>query len=646
MSILVAKAGRSGAGGANSEYITRLSAAEKIAFHNLEHLESEVIAEARTNAIAYAHAREEIELAKARMKLANSKPINERNQKTENRKTAKYSEDSASSTDPAESKNATASATWKSAGSGRLGNEIIEVLTEETDGKTGGNIPQKPKKELQVRTHYRLIASWEGKVTSENAVSEVKIYLGEQFPMSRAIIAVHQDTDDTHAHVWIDARQINGKKIHLKEDRFESLDEKWTQQYDRSYGTNYAPEYKKLKEETKQWKRDMYEWRKSQGQVETATAENTASIKNAENTGDAENAENVEGARLNAPPPKPQRVSDRFKTDYWKEKEIQQISGSQIYEQINPRTDHSNAQRANRYTETSDSFTRTRNDLTETGGKFARKAEFINQGAEYDDRSTEQKGGGDERFADRTKSDFSGAAQNGAELIQPDDRYHQSSENGRTGFAQSETDYSFDTDQSSVDSQRTGRVTDKTTAWRVSQERFYANRTEFDSTDGSGISGSNQEDFFRNSTIGKFNVELSQMPEIQFQTPEFRVDPQTMVENTVALIENNLERQGRVMHELAICLYREHLNGIATTPPSQAMTQKINQLNQVLPEEERIKTENKSWLEANHDYLLSLTSDKLDKEAVRIADEFEDDVVDRQKWDPLYREREGISFGT
>lgn len=224
MSILKFTVGKSGAGGANSDYITRLSAAEKISFHNLGHLESNDVSEARTNAIAYAYAREEIELAK--------------------------------------NKNA--------------------------------------------RTHYRMIASFEGKKTSEEAAEEVGKYLKKEFPDGRAIIAVHQDTDDTHVHVWLDTRKTDGGKLQIGDKQYHSLDESWTTQYDARYGTGYAPEYKAKKEETKQYKREMLEWRMHQ----------------------ADGQEITENIALIPPPMKPERASDRMKANYWRAKEIEELSGS------------------------------------------------------------------------------------------------------------------------------------------------------------------------------------------------------------------------------------------------------------------------------------------------------------------------------
>jgi hypothetical protein len=570
MSILVAKVGRSGAGGANADYITRLNGAEKIAFFNLDHLESEEIHEARTNAIAYAHAREEIELAKG-------KKIRPKDKESSDEKLQQNTE----TVQPTE------------AGESQAGGE------ESTESAKTKNVKEKNKhtKEKQIRTHYRLIASWEGKETSEKAIEEIKIYLQQQFPKAKAIIAIHQDTEDTHAHVWIDARQTDGKKIHLKEDKFESLDEKWTEQYDRTYGTNFAPAYKALKVETKEWKKEIYEWRKAK-------------------------RENVEGAELKPEPIKPQRAADRFTNEYWREKEIKELTqvkttGIRKNENINSGTNHSDAQRPSRSAD----------------GRIEsnEREQFISQGTEQADARSNQ-------GVKRTEQDLSRAIEYIREYNQSDISNHQPAQSNGAGFPENQTQYSPGDAASYVYSQGNGSAATEPPEPQISQKQFYEDRFGFGQTNGIDFSNSNPGDYQRNSTIGKFNIDLNQMPEIQYQVPQLQMDAQAMIQNTVELVTDSLDRQGRKMEDLALCLYKEHLNGIATTPPSQIMIQKINQLNQGLPADDRVETKNKSWLEVNHDYLLSLATQSLDKEAMSIANEFEDDLVDKRKQNPEYRE--------
>lgn len=577
MSVLVAKVGRSGAGGANADYITRLNGAEKIAFHNLAHLESEEIHEARTNAIAYAHAREEIELEKGKK----AKPKNKESSDEKLEKNIEISQQS----------------------------EVSELQASDEESielpKTQ-NVKEKNKhtKEKQIRTHYRVIASWEGKESSEKAVEEIKIYLQNQFPKAKAIIAIHQDTEDTHAHVWIDARQTDGRKIHLKEEIFEALDEKWTQQYDRTYGTNFAPEYKALKVETNKWKKEMYEWRKAK-------------------------RENVEGAELKPEPIKPQRASDKFTTDYWREKEVKELAKVKIVgvtknEEVSARTSYSDAQR--------------------TSG-FADRGDKSIEGAEYFNHKTQQANGGGERANIPTESDIQRAIEHTGDPNQSDISNHQTSENSRTGFTKNETEHFQNERKLDVAFSGADIVTAATTGEELFEEQFHTDGLNGDQSGNGEFIDFIQRDYRRNSTIGKFNVELNQMPEIQYQVPQLQMDAQAMIENTVDLITSSLERQRREMDEMALALYREHLHLVATVPPSPSLIQKIEQFNRDSPKDDFIETENKSWLEANHEYLSSMTAQRLDKEAINIANEFEDDLEERQEWDPEYREEQGIDFG-
>jgi hypothetical protein len=107
------------------------------------------------------------------------------------------------------------------------------------------------------RNHHRLVLSWDRTETTDAAREQTQNFLKENFPNSRAAIAIHQDKQgQTHTHVWIDARGTDARKLRLDKATYKSLDERWAQQYDRSYGTNYASEYQQKKEETRQWKRD------------------------------------------------------------------------------------------------------------------------------------------------------------------------------------------------------------------------------------------------------------------------------------------------------------------------------------------------------------------------------------------------------
>lgn len=108
------------------------------------------------------------------------------------------------------------------------------------------------------RTHYRLILSWDRKEDTEQAKDLTHDFLKENFKDSRAIVSVHQNTDETHAHVWIDARNIDDRKLHSPKNHLNQLCSSWQQLYDRQYGTQRAEEFAQKREEMRQWREDKH----------------------------------------------------------------------------------------------------------------------------------------------------------------------------------------------------------------------------------------------------------------------------------------------------------------------------------------------------------------------------------------------------
>jgi hypothetical protein len=104
------------------------------------------------------------------------------------------------------------------------------------------------------RNHYRLILSWDRTEETEFARDKTHEFLQKKFANCLAIIAIHQDTEHTHAHIWIDARNLNGKKLQINHREYRSIDEHWAQNYDKNYGTEYAKKYELKKLETTKWK--------------------------------------------------------------------------------------------------------------------------------------------------------------------------------------------------------------------------------------------------------------------------------------------------------------------------------------------------------------------------------------------------------
>jgi hypothetical protein len=150
------------------------------------------------------------------------------------------------------------------------------------------------------RNHHRLVLSWDRTETTDAAREQTQNFLKENFTNSRAAIAIHQDKQgQTHAHVWLDARGMDDRKIRIDKATYKSLDERWAQQYDHAYGTDYAREYQQKKDETRQWKRDRV-------------------------------------AGINRP--KPTRARDGMTSDRWREKDIRDLGVER--DEPNKRTDN------------------------------------------------------------------------------------------------------------------------------------------------------------------------------------------------------------------------------------------------------------------------------------------------------------------
>lgn len=67
----------------------------------------------------------------------------------------------------------------------------------------------------QARTHYRVVLSYEEEIEAGAAKEDAKEWLEEEFPKAQAVGIVHQDTDHTHVHVWMSARKLSEKKVHI-----------------------------------------------------------------------------------------------------------------------------------------------------------------------------------------------------------------------------------------------------------------------------------------------------------------------------------------------------------------------------------------------------------------------------------------------
>ncbi len=105
------------------------------------------------------------------------------------------------------------------------------------------------------RTHYRCILSWDRKEDTQEARKQVKEFLKENFPDARAVAAMHQDTEHTHAHIWIDARQTNDRKLHLNRKDYRTIDDRWAKNYGRHYGQQYERDHLAKKDEKREYRK-------------------------------------------------------------------------------------------------------------------------------------------------------------------------------------------------------------------------------------------------------------------------------------------------------------------------------------------------------------------------------------------------------
>lgn len=118
----------------------------------------------------------------------------------------------------------------------------------------------------QPRTHYRATLSFERDPGTSEAKALALSWLEETFPLAKAAAFLHRNTLHLHAHVWIEARQINGRKINLSARAYRQLDEIWNRLY--------APVFARPEEEHlhKKWQTEGYKQLLRQGHPVTLPA--------------------------------------------------------------------------------------------------------------------------------------------------------------------------------------------------------------------------------------------------------------------------------------------------------------------------------------------------------------------------------------
>jgi hypothetical protein len=109
------------------------------------------------------------------------------------------------------------------------------MIEEELMPKRGTGIP---------RNHHRMMLTMPDESNPDAAILLAKNFVEKEFPNTRSIIAIHQSENGIglHAHAWVDARKIDGKKLDLG-TKYTQLDKLYSQKYDETYGTNYTAEF-------------------------------------------------------------------------------------------------------------------------------------------------------------------------------------------------------------------------------------------------------------------------------------------------------------------------------------------------------------------------------------------------------------------
>jgi hypothetical protein len=490
MSVAKFSVGRSGAGGANAGYITRQPDAEKIAFYNLGHLVVETNAERRTNAIAYAYAREDIEKDK--------------------------------------SKNA--------------------------------------------RTHYRMILSWDRKEDSEKAAAEAEKYLGKVLPKAKAILAVHQDTDHTHVHIWIDARQTDDKKINLRGSEYTTLDEKWAAHYDAEYNTDYAEEYKIKKNKTRKWKREKMISKSLQEENQTVEIY-----------------------------VKPEHL-DKFSATYWREKELRQITTEKNL--FNFQVSNSNE---NRTKEAKNEQKRNDDDqrISPRESEFVGNTESAFEGAESSNLAEQQSNDGTKPFAQtEDRTDGFPALESGGD--------YQSSPDYGDGVSESEYKRPFSRFYDFGIGDKHSSFTDGITGQESFEAGVYEDKARQSNCPEGDAFTSTQQTFSQIEgfeATGYEPTELIQPLEIIFDEVKVKQSDESLVQSILQMAQESFDRQSIQLSREVFELYREALFRSADMLPETQQIKAVEKFNQNKPDAEQIDLNDKSKLEFMHE-ILSMGSDK------------------------------------
>jgi len=109
----------------------------------------------------------------------------------------------------------------------------------------------------RARTHYRLLVSFEQDVPTPRLHHLLRAWLEAAVPGARAIGFVHRDTVHPHAHLFIEARGVDGRQLDFSARAWRQLDEVWNRLYARHLGRD-AREHLAKKQQTQEYKRALH----------------------------------------------------------------------------------------------------------------------------------------------------------------------------------------------------------------------------------------------------------------------------------------------------------------------------------------------------------------------------------------------------
>lgn len=103
-------------------------------------------------------------------------------------------------------------------------------------------------------SHFRIILTVGPEVSISELKAMVNAFLRANFPLCPAFVAVHDDTEHRHAHLYVHARQLDNRRVALGQDYFR-LDESWMEICAKHLNRpEIYEQHVELKEETRRWR--------------------------------------------------------------------------------------------------------------------------------------------------------------------------------------------------------------------------------------------------------------------------------------------------------------------------------------------------------------------------------------------------------